>query len=75
MPDKDPEEAGADADMGTVLLPPRAAGHRIFVDGRRGKTDASEPLRLRCGRHAIQIGSSGTPETIDLPCGGEVQLQ
>ena len=75
MTDKDPEEAGADADMGTVLLPPRAAGHRIFVDGRRGKTDGSEPLRLRCGRHAVQIGSSGTPETIDLPCGGEVQLQ
>jgi tetratricopeptide (TPR) repeat protein len=75
MTDKDAEEAGADADMGTVLLPPRAAGHRIFVDGRRGKTDGSEPLRLRCGRHAVQIGSSGTPETIDLPCGGEVQLQ
>ena len=62
-------------DMGTVLLPPRAAGHRIFVDGRRAKTDGSEPLCLRCGRHAIQIGSSGTPETIELPCGGEVQLQ
>ena len=75
MTDKDAEEAGADADMGTVLLPPRAAGHRIFVDGRRGKTDGSEPLRLRCGSHAVQIGSSGTPETIDLPCGGEVQLQ
>jgi tetratricopeptide (TPR) repeat protein len=64
-----------DAQMGTVLLPARAAGHRIFVDGRRAKTDGSEPLRLRCGQHVIQIGSGGAPEPIDLPCRGEVQLQ
>jgi hypothetical protein len=88
MPEKDPD----DGRMGTVLLPARAAGHRIFVDGRRAKTeektdtaheedtdhDKSEgvtPLRLRCGQHEIQIGSGGTPETIDLPCGGQVQIE
>jgi tetratricopeptide (TPR) repeat protein len=68
-----------DPRMGTVILPARASGHRIFVDGRRAKTeDEAEgiaPLRLRCGQHEIQIGSAGTPETIDLPCGGEVQIQ
>jgi hypothetical protein len=69
-------QGGEDAaEMGTVLLPPRAAGHRIFVDGRRAKSDGEAPLRLRCGSHVIQIGSSGEPETIDLPCRGEVQLQ
>ncbi|HEY6477782.1 MAG TPA: DUF4388 domain-containing protein [Polyangia bacterium] len=68
-----------DPRMGTVILPARASGHRIFVDGRRAKTeDEAEgiaPLRLRCGQHEIQIGSAGTPETVDLPCGGEVQIQ
>ena len=71
MHEKDLDEA----EWGTVLLPSRASGHRIFVDGRRGKTDGIAPLHLRCGSHVVQIGSSGTPETIDLPCGGEVQLQ
>lgn len=69
------EKDSDEAEWGTVLLPPRASGHRIFVDGRRGKTDGITPLRLRCGSHVVQIGSGGTPETIDLPCGGEVQLQ
>jgi hypothetical protein len=73
--------------MGTVRLPARAAGHRIFVDGRRAKTppeqqqkedesaDGVAPLRLRCGSHLVQIGSGGTPERIEIPCGGEVQLE
>jgi hypothetical protein len=69
--DKDVEGA----DTGTVVWPARAADHRIFVDGHRAKTDGVAPLRLRCGAHSIQIGSSGTAESIDVPCGGEVQLQ
>ena len=85
MTEKDPD----DARMGTVVLPARAAGHRIFVDGRRAKTEDKAdpgdekpekfegvaPLRLHCGQHEIQIGSGGTPETIDLPCGGQVQIE
>jgi hypothetical protein len=70
--EKDPDD---DA-MGTVVLPSRAAGHRIFVDGRRFKSEGDdELLHLRCGAHTVQIGSSGTPEPIDLPCGGEVQIK
>jgi hypothetical protein len=73
------ETSADDAQMGTVVLPARASGHRIFVDGRRAKTSETsegiEPLHLRCGSHVIQIGSGGTPETIDLPCRGEVQIQ
>lgn len=71
----DADQDDDDAEMGTVLLPPRASGHRIFVDGRRAKTDGVEPLRLRCGAHVVQIGSVGTPESIAVPCRGEVQLQ
>ncbi|HXT99361.1 MAG TPA: hypothetical protein VN903_00115, partial [Polyangia bacterium] len=65
-------------DMGTVVLPSRASGHRIFVDGRRVKTneaDGGEALHLRCGAHVIQIGSGGPQESIEIPCGGEVQLK
>jgi tetratricopeptide (TPR) repeat protein len=73
------EESADDPQMGTVVLPTRAVGHRIFIDGRRAKTEETsegiEPLHLRCGSHVIQIGSGGTPETIDLPCRGEVQIQ
>jgi hypothetical protein len=91
---KPPEAAGEKnapevETMGTVRLPARAAGHRIFVDGRRAKTpqqqqeqqppdedaDGVAPLRLRCGSHLVQIGSGGTPERIEIPCGGEVQLE
>ena len=71
MPAKDLDEAR----RGTVLLPSRASGHRIFVDGHRFKADGIGPLHLRCGPHVVQIGSGGTPDPIDLPCGGEVQLQ
>ena len=79
-PAKKPSEAtgekGSDeAEWGTVLLPSRASGHRIFVDGHRFRADGIESLRLRCGPHVVQIGSAGTPEAIQLPCGGEVQLQ
>lgn len=64
-----------EAEWGTVLLPPRASGHRIFVDGHRFKVDGIEPLHLRCGPHVVQIGSAGTADPIQLPCGGEVQLE
>jgi hypothetical protein len=66
---------------GRVLFPARAAGHRIFVDDRHAKTQETPdgngiaPLRLPCGPHVIKIGSGGEPQSIDLPCKGEVQLQ
>jgi hypothetical protein len=60
---------------GTVMLPSRAAGHRIFVDGHRADTDGKAPLHLRCGPHVIQVGGHGTPERIDLPCRGAIQLE
>jgi len=62
-------------ERGTVRLPSHASGHRIFVDGRRFKGDGIAPLHLPCGPHVIQIGSGGKPQSIDLPCRGEVQLQ
>ena len=69
------DKASDDDDKGTVRLPSRASGHRVYVDGRRAQVDESGTLRLPCGRHVIQIGSQGTPEPIDVRCGGELQLQ
>ena len=70
-----PEQHLDAAEWGTVLLPSRASGHRIFVDGHRFKTEGTAPLHLRCGRHVVQIGSAGTADSIELPCGGEVRLE
>ena len=40
----------ADAgDTGTVRLPSRASGHRVYVDGRRAQADEAGTLRLSCG--------------------------
>jgi hypothetical protein len=69
------DKASNDADTGTVRLPSRATGHRIYVDGRRVQVDEDALLHLRCGPHVIQIGSRGTPEPIELRCGAELQLQ
>jgi len=69
------EKAPDDDGKGTVLLPTRASGHRIFVDGRRVETDGVAPLHLLCGPHVIQIGGHGTPENVDLPCRGEIRLE
>ena len=69
-------DKGSDSDdKGTVRLPPRAAGHRVYVDGRRVQVEEDATLRLSCGQHVIQIGSRGTPEPIDVRCDGELQLQ
>lgn len=69
-----PAAAPPAASTGAVILPPSADGHRIFVDGRVvGEGRAT--LRVPCGARSIKIGSAGAPQTIDVPCGGEVALQ
>jgi hypothetical protein len=53
--------------LDTTHLP---AGRKMIVDGH---VVGSSPRRVavRCGTHRIQIGDLD-PESIDLPCGGEV---
>jgi hypothetical protein len=59
--------------MGDVTPPAAAAGHRIFVDGKV-VGNGTDTVRVKCGSHTIKIGSSGTPQTIDVPCGGSLDL-
>jgi hypothetical protein len=58
---------------GDVTLPPSAVGHRIFVDGRVVGEGAAT-LHLPCGVRTIRIGSGGSAQTVDVPCGGAVAL-
>jgi hypothetical protein len=60
-------------DQGQLVFPPSAAGHRIFVDGRV-VGDGAQPATVRCGPHDVKIGSAGTPQRVDVPCGGSVTL-
>jgi hypothetical protein len=52
--------------VGTVV---GAEGHRLWVDGH---LEASFTAEVACGRHAVQVGSAGTPRDVEVRCGEEV---
>jgi hypothetical protein len=50
------------------------AGHRVWVDRHlMGQSPAT--LKVSCGAHEVKIGSTGTPQTVMVPCGGEVSVR
>lgn len=53
-----------------IFLPESAKGHRIFVDGRALNEGDVRYVVASCGKHKVQIGSTGKEQTLDLPCGG-----
>jgi hypothetical protein len=61
----------ARAGEGRLITPASARGRRVFVDGRV-IGEGGKPLTVACGVHVVKVGSSGTPRTINVPCGGEV---
>lgn len=58
-----------------VTFPPRAKGHRIFVDGRPIAVVSGGPTKLRCGRRLIKIGSGRKARATNLACGRAVTLK
>jgi hypothetical protein len=58
---------------GTVQLPPEAAGHRLFVDGKVVEVNDSRAV-VGCGPREIKMGSRGAPQTIDVACGGTTEV-
>jgi hypothetical protein len=63
----------ASAATGVMTTNGALPGRRIFVDKRTvGQTPAS--VTVPCGTHVVQIGSSGVPSTIDVPCNGDVNF-
>jgi serine/threonine protein kinase len=59
---------------GEIVTPASARSHRVFLDGQYAAPSSGVTLRVRCGRHAIRIGSAGTLQSIDVPCGGTVTV-
>jgi hypothetical protein len=64
------------ADLGeketALFLPDSAKGHRVFVDGKvLNETDTSASYVIAaCGKHKVQVGSTGKEQSLDLPCHG-----
>jgi hypothetical protein len=59
--------------MGRVRTTGAAPGRRIFVDERTvGQTP--ESVVVKCGSRAIKLGSAGSTQTVDVPCGGEITV-
>jgi hypothetical protein len=68
-----PPPAPSAAKAGLLLLPPRSAGHRIFVDGRV-VGEGPRPYQVPCGARRVRVGSAGVERVVAVPCGGSVQV-
>ncbi|MBX3230895.1 MAG: protein kinase [Labilithrix sp.] len=62
---------GVPEGMGIVRTTGAAPGRRIFVDEKvAGQTP--ESITVKCGAHAVRLGSTGKAQDVDVPCGGEI---
>jgi hypothetical protein len=60
--------------LGDLVAREEAAGHRIFVDGRV-VGQAPGTFRLSCGAHTVKVGSEGILRSVNVPCGGSLNLE
>ncbi len=67
----DGQRAGGAGATGRILV--EAGEHRIFIDGKSAGHGGA-PIVVPCGRRVVRIGSVGASRTIDVPCGGDVNL-
>ncbi len=64
---------GTSETTGRVTTLGTAPGRRIFVDERTvGQTP--EAVVVKCGVRKIKVGSTGSTQSIDVPCGGEIAV-
>ncbi len=60
--------------LATITVPPSRAGHRVWVDGRLvGQSPAT--FVVRCGSHAVRVGSQGRVQAIEVRCGTDVVVR
>ena len=81
IPPPPPPVVDEPASTEEVTAPPPAAkttgiivgtpDHRLYVDGR---LVIGTHLEVSCGKHTARSGSRGTLRTIDVPCGGDVEV-
>jgi hypothetical protein len=48
-------------------------GHRVFIDGQVAGQGGKD-ITWQCGSHRIKVGSAGKENTVDIPCGGTVEV-
>ncbi len=61
-------------DRATVTVPPERAGHRVWIDGRLvGQSPGT--FKVRCGTHAVRVGSKGSLHRIHVDCGADVTVR
>ncbi len=59
---------------GTLTFSTQAHGHRVYVDGVvLGESDGL--IDVRCGKHAIKVGSHGDTVDVDVPCGSAILVK
>jgi serine/threonine-protein kinase len=59
--------------MGVIRTAGGTSNRRIFVDERVvGQTP--ESVTVKCGTRTVKVGSAGKPQTVDVPCGGEISV-
>ena len=74
VPAPAPALASASVSSGTILAPPAARHHRIWIDGEVAVWSNGSSLSVPCGPHVVRIGSGGVSQSIEVPCGGRVAL-
>lgn len=70
---EDLPKRGADKDHGLLVFPKELRAHRVYVDGALAG-HADEPVRARCGRRHVRVGTGGRAKVVDVPCGGELAI-
>lgn len=68
-----PPLAGPAPTTGTLTTPARAAGHRVYVDGRV-VGEGCRSFDVRCGTRLVRVGSAGRNQWVVVPCGGSVAV-
>jgi hypothetical protein len=58
---------------GTVKVKKSGWGHRVFIDGQVAGQGGKD-ITWQCGSHRAKVGSAGKESTIDIPCGGTVEI-
>ena len=60
---------------GTVTVGPARPGHRVWIDEHLMAEESPASYSVPCGRHLVQVGSHGTPQTVDVPCGADIEIR
>lgn len=63
------------AGMGRLAFAPARQWHRVWVDGVVLGESSPTPLVVKCGKRNVRVGSQGTGQTVDVPCGGEALVR